>query len=165
MQHSVSFKKFSQLKIDIRACRRKNFSLKQVSGLKGEGGLPPDPSPASATEIKLSKHTRNVFFFPWTGCIFFLHLFCSRRGMPMLCVKTVLLCFVPEQGTQHVGKQWRIEGVGLKSYPLTLRKRPSLCLLVDQAGTWIQTYTCIPTSPVPFTPAFPWNVHILPHPL
>ena len=69
-------------------------------------------STASATEIKLGKHKRNVFFlfvcfFPWTSSIFFLPLLCSRKGMPMLCVKTVLLCFVPEQGTQHVGKQWR----------------------------------------------------------
>ena len=163
MQHSVSFKKFSRLKSDMRACRCKNFSLKQVSGLKGEGGLPPDPSPASATEIKLGKHKRNVFFccffFPWTGCIFFLHLLCSRKGMPMLCVKTVLLCFVPEQGTQHVGKQWRIEGVGLKSYPLTLRKRPSLCLLVVKLAL---VYKHIPTSLLHLSLSLP---HILPYPL
>ena len=46
-------------------------------------------------------------FFPELAVFFFLPLLCSRKGMPMLCVKTVLLCFVPEQGTQHVGKQWR----------------------------------------------------------
>ena len=65
MQHAVSFKKFSQLKSDIQACRCKKFSLKQVSGLKG--GFPPDPPPASATEIKLGKRKRNVLFL----CLFF----------------------------------------------------------------------------------------------
>ena len=84
MQHSVSFKKFSQLKSDIRACRCKNFSLKQVSGLKGEGGLPPDPSPASATEIKLGKHKRNVFFFSPELAVFFSFIFYAV-GKECLC--------------------------------------------------------------------------------
>ena len=90
MRYAVSFKKFSQLKSDIRACRCKNFSLKEVSGLKGEGGLPPpppDPSPASATEIKLGKHKRNVFFsfvfFPELA-VFFPFIFYAV-GKECLC--------------------------------------------------------------------------------
>ena len=90
MRYAVSFKKFSQLKSDIRACRCKNFSLKQVSGLKGEGGLPPppDPSPASATEIKLGKHKRNVFFFSFVFfpelAVFFPFIFYAV-GKECLC--------------------------------------------------------------------------------
>ena len=46
-------KKNSQLKSDIRSCRCKNFSLKQVSGLIGVHLDPPDPLPGSATEALL----------------------------------------------------------------------------------------------------------------
>ena len=60
MQQAVSFKKFTQLKSDIRAFPCKMFSLKQVSELKG--GFPPDPPTGSETGIKLGKHQRNVLF-------------------------------------------------------------------------------------------------------
>ena len=47
----ISLKKISELKSDVRSCRCKNFSLKQVSGrIEGVGGPgPPDPPSGSAT--------------------------------------------------------------------------------------------------------------------
>ena len=87
MQRAVSFKKFSQLKSDIRACPCKTFSLKQDSELKG--GFPPDPPTGSATGIKLGKHQRNVllcFLFSELA-LFFSFIFyavgkqcCLNRG-------------------------------------------------------------------------------------
>ena len=85
MQHAVSFKKFSQLKSYIQACRCKKFSPKQVSGLKG--GFPPDPSPASATEIKLGNINAMfcfvLFFFPELA-VFFSFIFYAV-GKECLC--------------------------------------------------------------------------------
>ena len=90
MKHAVSFKKFRQLKSDIRACRCKKFSLKQVSDLKG--GFPPDPPPASATEIKLGKHKCNVLF-----CFFFFPELTVFFSFIFYAVGNECLCYVLRQ--------------------------------------------------------------------
>ena len=84
MQRTVSFKKFSKFKSDIRACPCKTFSLKQDSELKG--GSPPDPPTGSATGIKLDKHQRNVLFcFLFSELALFFSFIFYAVGKECLC--------------------------------------------------------------------------------